>query len=134
MKFMISEKDVQETFEHAKDWVKKNLAAELAVYADEPKLEIVEINDGWDITYSVTERKIKVNLRRVEWYLWREEKFKIHPKYDLETALIHELYEYCYMRRWNYPETDKSIVGLVHARARLLENMVRHKKGLTPWL
>ena len=129
----ISEKDVREAFEQAKDWLKKNFPIELTIYVDEPTLEIVETDDDWDITRSVAERKIKVNLRRVKWYLWRESKYKIYPKYDLETALIHDLYEYCYMRRWNYPETDRAIAGLVHARARLLENMVRQKKGLTPW-
>ena len=83
---------------------------------------------------NVRERKILVNLYRIEWYLEREKICRLSPKYDIETALIHEIFEYCYLRRYNYPEDDPAINLLVQKVARVLENYLRKEKGLKPWL
>lgn len=128
----LSEREIREGFEKAKEWIRKNIP-EFAPYVSEPTLEIGRFQEGWDISYSIKERKIMVNLRVVEWYLQREKRFRISPKFDIETALIHELFEYCYMRKWNCDENDRTLVKLVHLRARALENQLRKERGLRPW-
>lgn len=131
---MITEVEIRQAFEKAKEWIKTNIPA-LAIYVEEPTLEIVEVNDGWDIRRNISQRKIQVNLKRIRWYLTREKQFP-HSirKYDLETAFIHDLYEYCYLRKWNYPEDNSAINWIVHGRARILENILRRKKGLKDWI
>jgi len=124
---------IQSAFENAKQWVRQNLPV-FAPYSDEPQLEIVETDDGWDVLRSVKERIIKVNLKRIRWHLEKERSLRSCPKYDLETALIHDLFEYCYIRHWNYPENDPVIGGLTHHRARIIENALRRAKGLSDWI
>jgi hypothetical protein len=130
---MLTEEEIRKAYEKAKEWLKKNVPP-LAAFVDEPSLEFVETDDGWDIMRWVAERKIKVNLKRIRWHLEREKEIKYCPKYDIETALIHDIFEYCYIRRWNYPENDSAINSLVHHRAQLLENKLRTEKGLTLWI
>lgn len=130
---MLTEEEIRKAYEKAREWFKKNFAP-LAAYVDEPSLEVVETNDGWDIRAFVAERKIKVNFKRVRWHLEREEKVKHCPKYDIETALIHDIFEYCYLRRWDYPENDSAVNVIVHSKAKVLENRIRQEKGLTPWI
>jgi len=130
---LLTKQEIAQAYEKAKEWIAKNFPS-FSPFVEEPKLEFVEAKDGWDITRCVSERKIKVNLYRVRWYLEREKKSDYCPKYDIETALIHDLFEYCYFRLWNYPEDDTVIVGLVHHRARQLENILRNRKGLKNWI
>ena len=101
---------------------------------DEPQLEFVETDDGWDVLRSVEEKKLKVNLKRIRWHLEREKIIKTCPKYDIETTLIHDLFEYCYIKHWNYPEDDPVTGWAVHHRARHIENVLRRAKGLTDWI
>jgi len=82
----------------------------------------------------VKERKIKVNLKRIRWHLEREKIIKHCPKYDIETALIHDLFEYCFIRHWNYPEDNPGIGWNAHHRARIIENYLRRAKGLSDWI
>jgi len=130
---MLTEEEIRKAYEKAKEWFKKNFTP-LAAYVDEPSLEIVETDDGWDIRPFVAERKIKVNLLRIRWHLKREEQVKNCPKYDIETALIHDIFEYCYFRRWGYPENDSAVNAIVHSKAKVLENRLRQDKGLNPWI
>ncbi|RLI95782.1 MAG: hypothetical protein DRP00_06285 [Candidatus Aenigmatarchaeota archaeon] len=131
MKMM--ELEVKEAFEKAKKWIKENIP-ELGIFADEISLEFTRSKDGYDLRRNLRERKILVNLYRIEWYLEREKICRLSPKYDIETALIHEIFEYCYLRKHNYPEDDPAINLLVHRMARSLENSLRDKKGLKPWI
>jgi len=131
--FNLDENRFTEAFAKAKDWIKKELP-DFAEFADEPTLEFVEVDDGWDIRPSVSLQKITVNLKRVRWHLEREQAIKYCPKYDIETALIHDLFEYCYLRRWGYPEDDAVIISIVHSRAKVIENTLRRKKGLSDWV
>lgn len=124
---------VQKAFEDARLWIGQNLPM-FTPYLDEPQLEIVETDDGWDVHRSVKERKIKVNLKRIRWHLEREKAIRNCPKYDIETALIHDLFEYCFIRHWNYPEDNPGINWNAHYRARVIENMIRRRKGLTDWM
>lgn len=133
MSKLLTKQEIARAYEKAKEWVAKNFPS-LAPFVEEAILEFVETKDGWDIRACVSERKIKVNLFRVRWYLEREKKIKVCSKYDIETALIHDVFEYCYFRLWNYPENDPVIVGLTHHRARQLENMLRNRKGLKKWI
>jgi len=130
---LIDKEQIQAAFKKAKEWIKENILT-FAPFIDEPELEIVETNDGWDIRPFVSQRKIRVNLKRILWHLERENIIKHRPKYDIETALIHDLFEYCYFRRWNYPENDPAVVSIVHDRARAIENALRRKRGLTDWI
>jgi len=59
---------IQSAFEDAKQWVRQNFPV-FASYLDEPQLEMLETDDGWDVLRSVKERKIKVNLKRIRWHL-----------------------------------------------------------------
>jgi len=117
----------------AKEWVKERIP-EFAPFVDEPQLEFSESNDGWDIMRCPSERKIKVNMQRIQWHLHRETIIKHCPKFDIETALVHDLFEYCYYRRWNYSEDDMAVAAILHGRARIIENVLRRKKGLTDWM
>jgi len=130
---MLSEQEIRETFEKVKEWFRENIP-DFSQFVDEPRLEFLETNDGWDIERSISENVIRVNMYRVRWHLRRENLFKDCPKYDIETALVHDLFEYCYMRRWDYPDNNIAIKKLVHERARLIENSLRLKKGLTEWI
>lgn len=123
---------IQDAFEKAKEWIKANIP-DFTPYINEPSLEIVETEDGWDAMRRVAERKVYVNLKRIKWHLERETVIPC-PKYDIETALIHDLFEYCYIRHWNYAENDPAVNSIVHAKARTIENMLRRKKGLTDWI
>mgnify|MGYP001104888178 CR=1 FL=1 len=129
---LVSEETVEEDYLKAKEWITHNFP-QFMPFVDEPKLEFVEGEYAWDIRHSPSERKIWVNMKRVGWHLYREQKSKLCPKYDMETALIHDLFEYCYMRLWEYSETDTVVISLVHHRARVLENALRREKGLGDW-
>jgi len=128
----MDKEQIQAAFEKAKEWLKENIPV-FAPFIEEPKLEIVEADDGWDIKRFISQRKIEVNLKRILWHLERQALIKHCPKYDIETALIHDFFEYCYIRLWNYPE-DPTINWIAHQRAKILENILRRKKGLTDWI
>lgn len=130
---MLTEEKIRQAFEKARDWFKKKIP-DLAAFADEPSLVFVNSTDGWDIRPFPSRKEIHVNLWRIKWHLDREKAIKLCPKYDIETALIHDLFEYCYLRKWNYPENDPAIVGLTHSKAKALENALRSKRGLSDWI
>ena len=65
------------------------------VFVNKAELDIIEDEDiGWDIRNIPSENKIVLNLSRLRWYLEREKIIKHCPKYDLETAFIHDLFEF----------------------------------------
>lgn len=128
------ERKIKETFKKAKDLFKK-VFPQFSQYIEEVRLEVVYTKDSWDIRRLTDEGKIQVNLYRIHWFRKREKLYpRMTPKFDLETALIHDLFEYCYIRYHNYPDNDNAINMIVHFRARFLENALRRQRSLRPWI
>lgn len=132
----LTKPEIQEAFEKAKGWLLDKFKEDnFSLFIDEPKLQIIDDkNEGWDIRNYPAQRKIVLNLHRVRWYLERERIIKHCPKYDLECAFIHDLFEYCYFRKWDYDPADQAVISIVHHRACILENLARRKKGLGDWI
>ena len=126
---------IQEAFERARVLIKK-MFPQFAPFADEVTLEITTDKGGWDIRRCVKERKIQANLYRIEWHFERQKQIPYCAKYDLETAFLHDFFEYCYFRLHDYPLECSMhvIVCLVHQRARVLENVIRKDRGMRPWI
>ncbi len=83
---------------------------------------------------------IRVSLRKIKWYLDREEFFKEHnipySEYDVESTFTHEMIEYLVHK-------DKSVYldyikkfGLTtpHKTALMIENINRKERGLNDWI
>jgi len=125
--------EIEEAFQKARQKIKE-LFPQFSILAEQPTLIFIETKDGSDITRSINDHAIVVNLYRVKWHLEREKQIPNCPKYDFETALFHDLFEYCYLAYHGYADDNPAINVIIHHRARVLENVLRAEKGLSPWI
>jgi len=140
-KLELTPDSIYRAFKQAQNLCLQYLPEEVCRFIPDTTLKIGDYDDCWDIMWNEY-GTIIVNLRKVKWYIQRYEQMRrkgydFFPKYDLETAIAHDIFEYAWYRYLLSKQSNvrfkKGLIIMLHHKAREFENMLRERKGLGLW-